>query len=93
MSAEINAITLLGDNIAQYVLGSYTMLAIVVVAFFLLLLLSTGMEIKYSVVLTLPLIAIYYVGGWFASATYIYNISLFVISLIYAFAVIKLYGR
>jgi len=93
MSAELDAVALVGDNIAQYALGSYTVLSIVMVFLVLMLLLGAGLELKYATVLSLPILAIYFVGGWFTNASYVYNIGLFIVSLIYAFAVIKLYGR
>lgn len=93
MSSELNFIAMVGDNIAQYALGGYLQLSILVSFVFLIVLLSSGIDFKYAFPLLLPVIAAYNIGGYLGSSGWLYNVILFAVAFIYAFTIIKLYGR
>lgn len=82
-----------GENIVEYLFGSYTMFAIVISIVYLIGLLAVGLEFKYAFPLLLPVVALFFFEGWFMNNPWIYSLILLCIGLIYAYAVIKLTSR
>jgi len=81
------------DNLVVYFTGSYESTALLLIVFFLLMLLVTGIELRYAIVFTLPLVGFFVSAGWFGLASggvWIVNIVLIVVSALYAFAIIRL---
>lgn len=90
---EWSSFGVVGSNFVTYLFGSYLAFGIVISIIFLIVLMTAGLEFKYSIVLTLPLLGLFSLAGWLGNATWALNALLLVISLIYAFAMIKLLGR
>lgn len=81
---------IVGENIVTYLLGSYTVLAVIITIMFLIVLISVGIEFKYSFIFTLPVIGIFMLGGWFGAAGWVANAFLIGIAFIYGFALVRL---
>ena len=79
--------------LVQYFFGNFTTLALFVVIGFVLLMLSAGLDFKYSILFSLPLLAGIVFAGWLGGAVdnqWVINMGLLVVSVGYAFAVIKI---
>lgn len=84
---------IVGDNIVTYLLGSYATLGVLLTVIFLIILMTVGLEFKYALPLSLPIIGLFSLAGWFGSANWILNATLMVVALVYAFAITKIFGR
>lgn len=84
---------IIGNNLVTYLFGSYTVFAIVICSLFLIILMSVGLEFKYALPLSLPVVALFTIAGWFGSGSWILSAVLLFIGLIYAFAIIRIVGR
>lgn len=86
-------LNLIFDNLVVYFTGSYSLTAVMLIVFFLLTLLVSGIELRYTIVFTLPLIGFFVSIGWFGLASggvWIVNLVLIIVSALYAFAIIRL---
>lgn len=86
------AFNLIRDNMINNFFGDYVTFALVLSVLFLIMLVSIGIEFKYSIVFTLPIVGGFAALGYFGSFGWIVNALLIVIGLIYGFVLIKLYG-
>lgn len=87
--------TIIFDNLVEYFTGNYAILAGAIILIFLLTLLAAGLDVRYSTIFALPLVAFFVMIGWFGIAgasSWIINLGLIIVSVFYAFAVIKLSG-
>lgn len=86
-------LNILIDNLVQYFTGSYVILGLLICLVFLLVLISRGLDVRYSVTFTIPLLGFLVAIGWFGTVTnnqWIINIGLIVVSVIYGTAIVKL---
>lgn len=84
-----NDLTIVGDNLVSYFTGSYAVLAAFITLFFLLLLLARGLEFRYATLFVLPIVGGFSVIGWLGSS-WVVQVALLVIGLMYGFAVVRL---
>lgn len=91
--ADFSDLSIIGHNFVTYLFGNYLIFALIISAFFLIVLLTLGMEFKYAFPLMLPVVALFSIAGWFGNTTWVLNAILLVVGLIYAFAIIKMIGR
>jgi len=90
---DFQDLTLITDNLVQYLTGSYELAALFIIIIFILILLGRGINIKYATTFTLPLMGFFVVIGWFGEITnsqWIVNLGLIVVSIIYGIAVISI---
>lgn len=90
--ANFEDLDLIVQNLVSYFTGSYMVLAIVFVSFFILVLLARGVDVRYATIFSLPFIGFFVAIGWFGSigsAQWIVNLVLIIVSVFYAWAVIK----
>jgi hypothetical protein len=73
-----------------YYFGNPLIFYLATIALFLLLFVMAGIDFRSSIVYTLPLVAAFSIGGFFGEYSYIINIALLVVSLIYGYAILKL---
>lgn len=81
------------DNLVMYFTGTHEILGILICTIFFFILISRGIEAKYSVIFTLPLLAAFIMAGWFVALgnpQWIINLGLMLISIIYGTAIVKL---
>lgn len=80
-----------GTNLVQYLFGSYAALAVFLTIIFLVVLLAVGLEFKYAVPLTLPIMGLFSIGGWLGNSSYIFNVVVLIVAFVYGFAIIQLF--
>ena len=86
-------LNILNDNLVQYFTGSYVTLGLLICLIFLLVLLARGLDVRYAVTFTIPLLGFFTAIGWFGTVTnnqWIINVGLIVVSVIYGTAIVKL---
>ena len=81
---------MIGQNMVTYLTGSYAILGIIAMIFFLVALLVVGLEFKYAAPLSLPIFAAFVAAGWFGELSWVLNIGLIVVAIIYGVAMVKL---
>lgn len=89
MALEWSALSLISDNLILYFFGTQLALAIGVLLFFLVLLVSSGIGFNYSVLMLLPLLASYAVGGVLGVNVWILNVGIIIAGIVYTSALIK----
>lgn len=90
---DFETLNILFVNLVQYLTGSYIILGLLICVIFLIILLSRGLDVRYAVTFTLPLLAFFVAIGWFGTITnnqWIVNLGLIVVSVIYGTAIVKL---
>lgn len=81
------------ENLASYFAGDFATLALSCIILFVLILLVSGLDFRYSTLFALPLTAFFVFIGWFGSvgdSQWIINIGLIIVSFGYALAILKL---
>ena len=81
------------ENLVQYFTGSYVTLGLLICLIFLMFMLARGLDIRYAITFTLPLLGFFVAIGWFGTLTnnqWIVNVGLIIVSVIYGTAVVKL---
>lgn len=81
------------ENLVEYFTGNYAILATVFILLFLVIMLTIGLDFRYASLFILPLVAAFVTVGWFVEvgdAQWIVNITLIIVSVFYAFAVLRL---
>ena len=81
------------DNIVQYLTGSFEATGLLICFIFLVIMLARNIEIGYAITFLMPLMGFFVVIGWFGQVTnnqWIINILLIIVSLIYGTAVVTL---
>lgn len=58
----------------------------------MIILVGVGIDFRYAIVFTLPVLAGFASIGYFGSFGWIVNVALIIIGLIYGFVLIRLYG-
>lgn len=86
------AFAIIGQNLVQYMTGSYTALGIGISIMFLLLFVASGIELKFAFPLVLPIMGGFLVAGWFGDVTWIVNVILLIVASIYAYAMYSLFS-
>lgn len=82
---------IVSDNLVTYLFGSYVVFAIVMTLIFLMVLLAVGMELKYALPLSLPIIGLFGLSGWLGGSPIVNGI-LIVAAILYAFSIVKIFG-
>lgn len=93
MGLDFENLNVLNENLVQYFTGSYVTLGLLICLIFLLVLLSRGLDVRYAVTFTIPLLGFLVAIGWFGTITnnqWIINVGLIVVSIIYGTAIVKL---
>ncbi len=93
MVLNFEDLNILFVNTVQYLTGSYLYLGLFLCLVFLLILMGRGLDIRYSISATIPLLGFFVAIGWFGTVTnnqWIVNVGLIVVSIIYGTAVVKL---
>lgn len=86
-------LNILNEYLVQYFTGSYAILGLLICLLFLMFLLARGLDVRYSVTFTIPLLGFFVAIGWFGTVTnnqWIINVGLIVVSVIYGTAIVKL---
>ena len=82
------------DNLVEYFAGTYPVLATIFILLFLVIMLTVGLDVRYATLFILPMVAAFVAVGWFGSAAgdsqWIINVALMIVSVFYAFAVLRL---
>jgi len=76
----------------SYYTGTYLIAAMAIILLFLVFLTSMGLDFKYSIVASLPLVIAFVMIGWFGASTYLAIIVLLIVGFIYGFTLVKLTG-
>lgn len=84
-----DAMDVVSETFVNYFFGTQTALGIGVIVFFLLAMLSSGIDFKFSSLLTLPLVAALVVGGFMGVNVWILNLGLMIGAVIYGSAMVK----
>lgn len=93
MVLNFEDLNVLNENLVQYFTGSYVTLGLFICLIFLVVLLARGLDIRYAVTFTLPLLGFFVAIGWFGEVTnnqWIVNVALIAVSIIYGTAIVKL---
>jgi hypothetical protein len=83
--------TTLQDNLITYYFGSALMFGVGILLAFFIFLLITGIDVRYAILFSLPLGAGMLLGGAFGNAGWVYNVLLLVVSIVYAYAIMKIF--
>ena len=86
------AFNLIRDNAVAHFFGDYVTLAFVLTALFIIILVGAGIDFRYAIVFSLPIVGGFAAIGYFGSFGWIVNAFLIVIGLIYGFVLIRMYG-
>jgi len=84
--------TIIYGNAVEFLFGNFVILGVVMTVFFFLLLISTGVDFRTSTVFLLPFVGTMLLTGWLGASDWLMNALLFVIAIIYAKAITKLWG-
>lgn len=89
------ALELLKENLVTYFTGSTLILAIAIWVFAIIIFLAIGMDFRYALTLTIPLIGAFLIGGWLVTSTgvavsWIVNAAIIVVALFIAWVFIRL---
>lgn len=79
-----------GNIITTWYTGSDLITAVVVIALFIMFISAVGIPIGLSLLLALPLVAGFVLGGWFGVAGWVMQLGLLVGGFIYAVAILKI---
>jgi hypothetical protein len=85
------ALTPLRDILITYYFGSPVAYYTSIVFFVFLALIVAGLEIRMAVVLSLPLVATFAIYGVFGAYTWVANVMLLLVGIVYAYAIIELF--
>lgn len=80
----------LKEVLVVYYFGNPLVFYIATITLFILLFVMAGIDFRQSIVYTLPLVAAFSMNGFFGEYSYIINIALLIVAIIYGYAVIKL---
>lgn len=86
-------LNLIFDNLVKYFTGSYELLAIFLISLVLMVFLARGIDARYAVTYTLPLIGAFVSIGWFGplvAAQWIVNATLLIVAIFYGSAMVKI---
>jgi len=86
-----DALTPIRDILINYYFGSPVAYYTSIIFLVFILLIIAGLEMRMAVVLSLPLVATFAVYGVFGDLTWVANIMLLLIGIIYAYAIIELF--
>lgn len=89
---NFESLNLIFDNLVVYWTGNYAILGFFMITFFILLIMSQGIDFRYATVVVLPLVGLFTAIGWFSTLTdghWILNAFLIMVSLFYAFALLR----
>jgi hypothetical protein len=86
------AFNMVFENSITYFFSDYTIFALVMSLLFLIIMVGVGMEFKHAMVFTLPIVGGFAAYGLLGNISWIVDIVLIIVGLIYAIALIKLYS-
>lgn len=86
-----SALTPLRDILIVYYFGSPVAYYTSIVFAIFIALIVAGLEMRMAVVLSLPMVATFAVYGIFGSFTWVANVMLLLIGIVYAYAIIELF--
>lgn len=86
---SFTALNVVTETFVNFFFGTQTALGVGVIIFFLLAMLATGIDFKFSSLLTLPLIAALVIGGFMGVNAWVLNLSLMIVAVIYGSAMVK----
>ena len=83
------------ENMVQYFTGSLLILAIAIVSLAFIIFLAYGMDFRYALAFTLPLLGAFYVAGWMINSSgenlgWVVNIAIMVLGLAVGWVFIKI---
>lgn len=90
---DFSNLSVIGEILVDYYLGSYIALAIVVFAFLFIYFTSQGIPMDITTVSLLPLLVAYSIGGWLGANIWIVNIALIAIGIFAAQVLHRIYTR
>lgn len=88
-------ITFLLDILVTYFTGSYAVLGLLITIGFGLVILVKANDIRYALILSLPVLGFFVFAGWFGSmvnADWIVNLVLIIVALFYGYAILKAFN-
>lgn len=90
---DFTSLSVIGEILVDYYLGSYIALAVVVFTFLFIYFTSKGLPMDVTTITLLPLLVAYGVGGWLGANVWIINIALIAIGIFTAQVLHRLYTR
>jgi len=78
------------NNLTAYLFGSYVATSLILTIMFVILLSINGINIKYSILLSLPIIATFNLAGLLGSYSWIVNLFLLFVAIIYGYSLVKI---
>jgi hypothetical protein len=89
--ADWSLFDIVRENAVNELFGSYTILALVMLAVFLIILIGVGIEFRFAILFSLPVAGGFFLAGWF-SVDWIFHVFIMIGAIIYAYALIKLFS-
>lgn len=80
------------DNMVSEFFGNYVILALVLTLIFLIILIGSGIDFRFAIIFSLPILAGFASIGWFGSNGWVVNLALLMVGIIYGYTLIKLFG-
>lgn len=90
---EWSNFNLVFENLVQYFTGSYGVLALFFVGAFMFALMSRGLDFRYASILSMPLLGLFVLIGWFgvsAGSSFILNAALIIVGVFYSIAMVRM---
>lgn len=81
----------LSDNLVGFYFGSTTFFFVALLLLFFILLIVSGVDFRYALLFSLPLVAGMSLGGAFGAVGWVYSVALLVVSIVYAYAILKIF--
>lgn len=78
------------DILINYYFGSVTIYYGSIVVFFILALMIAGLELRLALLFSLPLVMAFTIDGVWGSVTYVKQVALLLVAIIYAYAIMEL---
>ena len=86
-----SALNIIKDTLITFYFGSPVAFYSSIVVLFLLALIIAGLDLRMALVFSLPLIAAFSIFGIFGIYTWVFNLMLLIIGIIYAFILIQMF--
>lgn len=84
-------LVILKDNLITYYFGSPLVFYLGVAFLVLLILLMAGMDLRFALLFSLPIVAAMSLQGLFGAYNWIVSVILVLVAIVYAYALIKLF--
>jgi len=91
VSTSLAGVDLFLHNIVTYWVGSYAALGLLLIVLLIIVITSVGIDFRFSIIFTLPVLAGLIYAGWFAAlGGWIMVIAMLLAGFIYGYAILKI---